>query len=344
MKNKLQNKRTEIIEIILVSIVIAFGINFISTGIVSLFELNNYIILLIIGIIICLLVIFYYILSIIKSLNIKKIILGNIIISKKSNRIIGINEYSASLFMKYYLDALLLEDKNALKKYNKDMKNADFYCEKHSNLENSYFKYMIDSLIEYLIIDEFTDTIFLNDKNTKILDRNNIKKIIPDNIFIKVLSSNFEKRKVFKNSVIDNEGELWSISTEEGYIYNKLEIKIPKNAKMYKENNHTLIIKSKYFKIRIEWGLENGCLASDYEFYNYFLKHDINKWEDLELNYFIDINVKYKIPILFLKKFDEYYLWIDDIVNRIFTFFDYEECLKQNNWKLLKNIKMFLNK
>lgn len=344
MKNKLRNKRTEIIEIILVSIVVAFGINFISTGIVSLFKLDNSIVIIIIGIIMCLLVIMYYALSVVKSLNIKKIMDGNIVISSNDKRIVGVTEYFASMYMENFLDALLLEDKSVLKAYNKDMKKLDYFCEHYSNIQNSYFKYLMDSLIEYLILDTFVDAKYLSEKNIKILERNNIDKNILDNIFIKVLCEDLEKRKFFHEDMLDSEGELYTITTDDGYIYNKLVVKIPKNARIYKENNNTLIINSKYFRIKIEWGLEDASMANDYNFYNYFLKDDIISWNDFEFGYFVDVDVKYKMPIIFLKKFDEYYLWIDDLIERMYELFDYNECLKQNNWQLLKNIKEYLNK
>lgn len=344
MNNKMENRKSEIIEIVLVTILTALGINLVSSSIFMLDDIKNIIIMLI-GIIICISVIVYYLKIKVKSMNVNKAIEGNIIVDATNKKIHKLLEYSSSYHIGENINAVLLEDKEIMKKYNNSIENIEEYCEDTSKLQNSYFGYVINNTIEYEIIDIFTDSIFLRDKDIKTFDLNNAPKDILDNIFIKVLSKNYKEREEFNNYVEGAEvegAELFNLKSDEGNIYNKFSIEIPKDATISK-NRNSLVVESSICKLTIEWGIENAHMPfPNMEFYNLFSQKDKISCDDIEFSYFVEINVEYKLLSMFSKKANRYYSWIEYLVNEITKEFDFEDCLKRNSWDLLKNIKKII--
>lgn len=344
MNNKMENKKSEIMEIVLVTILTALGINLVSSSIFMLDDIKNIIIMLI-GIIICIGVIVYYLKTKVKSMNVNKIIEGNIIVDVTNKNIHKSLEYSSSYHISENIKAVLLEDEEIKKKYNNSLENIEEYYEDSTKLQNSYFGYVVNSAIEYEIVDSFTDSIYLRDKDVKTFDLNNAPKDILDNIFIKILSKNYKEREGFKHcdEEVEEEGaELFSLKSDEGYIYNKFSIEFPKDASISK-NKNKLIIKSNICKLTIEWGIDYAHMPfPDMEFYNHFSPEDKINYDDIEFSYFVEINVEYKLLSMFSKKSNGYYSWIEYLVNEITKEFDFEDCLKRNSWDLLKNIKKII--
>lgn len=340
--NNMKNKKAEIIEIILVTILISLSINLISSSIFMLNDIKN-IIVMAIGIVICLSIVMYYLKIKVKSMNKDKIIEGNIILDVKNKYIYKSLEYFSSYSISDDINAVMLENKEINKKYNESLKNIETFNEDNFKLQNSYFSFIVNSAIEYQILNLLTDHIHLNDKDIKTIDLNNASKDILNNIFIKTLAKDYKIREEFndyKDEMKEDE-ELFTVKSDEGYIYNKFTIAIPKNAMLIKKEN-SLIIKSKYFKITIEWGIDDASLPfPDMEFYNFFSVKKID-YNDVEISYYIKVKVEYSLLSMFSKKSDNYYLWIEFVVNQLIEFFDFKNCLEKNNWNLLKNIDKIL--
>lgn len=339
MNNKLQNKRAEILEIILIAIILALGINLISSGISAIVDIKNILVILI-GTAICISVILYYLKIKIQSMGINKIVVGNIVLNVKNKRLYGILQYRSSYQIKDYINAILLENKEISNRYAKSVKNIENYYESDYKLQNSYFSYIVNSAIEYQIINLLIDAIYLRNGDIQELDLNSVPKNIADNVFVKVLSRDWRKRKVFINCDEEVEDEeLVYLKTDEGYIYNKLVIRIPKNSTIEKYKN-SLVVKSKLYKITIQWGIENGHLPfPDMEFYNFCFSDEEINFNDIEFSYFIDIKVEYSLLAIFSKKAIKENLWVENFINTIIEDFDYDDCLKRNSWELLKNIQ-----
>lgn len=335
----MKNKKAEIIEIILITILISLGINLISSSIFVLDSTKN-IIIMIIGIILCISVVIYYLKTKVKSMNIDKTIDGNIILNVKNKQICKSLEYHSSYSMGDYINAIMLEKPEIRKKYNDSLKKIENFIENESRLKDNYFVYLIESAIEYKILNLFTDYIPLNDKNIKIIDLENAPDSILNNVFIKILSEDYKNRNIFDNykEEILEDSELFSLRSDEGFIYNKFKIAIPKKAKLLKKDN-SLTITSKIFKLTIDWNTSNFCSPfSDMAFYNFFSTDTEIDIDDIEVPYYINIKVEYTLLSMFSKKANNYYLWIKFIVNQLIDVFDFNECLKKNNWNLIKNI------
>lgn len=345
MNNDMKTKKSEIIEIILVAILISLSINLISSSIFMLNDMKN-IIVMVIGIIICVSVIVYYLKIKVKSMNEEKIIDGNIILDVKSKSIYQSLEYSSSFSISDNINAIMLENKEIKEKYNDSLKNIGKYSQNISELENSYFSYVINSAIEYEILNLLTDYFYLKDEDINIVDLNNAPKDILNNIFIMILAKDYKKRAVFNDYKEEGlEGaETFYIKNDAGYIYNKFKIAIPKNAVLVKKKN-SLIIKSRFYKITIEWNIEDVSMPfPDMEFYNFFSDENKIDYDDIEFPYYIKVNVEYTLLSMFSKKSNNYYLWIESIINQLVNIFDFNECLKRNNWTLIRNINVILKK
>ncbi len=340
--NDMKNKKAEIIEIILVTILVSLSINLISSSIFTLDDIKS-IIIMVTGVVICISIVIYYLKIKVRSMHIDKFIEGNIILNSKHKNIYQLLEYYSSFLISEDVYALMLENKEFSKKYKDSLKNIDKFNEDNQQLQNSYFSFAINSAIEYQILNLLTDHLHLDDEDVKTIDINNASKDILNNIFIKTLAKDYKTRKVF-NDCEDRERdgeELVSIRSDEGYIYDKFAIAIPKNAVLTKKRN-SIVIKSKYFKINIEWGIDNASFPfPDMEFYNFFNVDKID-YDDIEIAYYIKAKVEYSLLSMFSKKSDKYYLWIEFVIGQLIEIFDFKDCLKRNNWDLLKNIDKIL--
>ena len=150
--NNMENKKAEIIQIILITILVSLSINLISSSIFSLNSIKNIIILLI-GIIICLSVVIYYLKIKVKSMNITKIIEGNVILNVNDKNIYKSLEYYSSYNISDNITAVRLENKEINKKYNDSLKNVEKYRIDELKLKNSYFSFILNNAIEYQILD-----------------------------------------------------------------------------------------------------------------------------------------------------------------------------------------------
>lgn len=299
-----------------------------------------------IGIIICIVIVIYYLKVKVKSMNIDKIIMGNIILNGKNKRIYKLLEYSSSFNICNLITAVMLENKEFNKKYNNSLKKVKLNNNNVLKLKKSYFSYVINNAIEYQILDLLTDYVYLNDEDIRTIDLNNAPKSILNNIFVMTLSKDYKERDVFCDHryEIMKGAELFSIIDDNGYIYNKLSISIPKEAILIKRDD-SLIIKSKYFKITIEWGIDSTMSPfPDMEFYNFFSNDYKISEDDIKVSYYVEIKVEYSLLSMFSKKTNKYYLWIEYLINQIIKDFDFDECLKRNNWELLKNINRIIKK
>lgn len=345
MDNKLKKKKSEIIEIILVAIAIALGINLVSSSIIELFNINN-IVVIIIGITICISVISYYVITEIKSMNINKNIDGNIILNPNTDNIYKIIQYHSSVDISDTIRALMLEDSKTKVKYKNSIKSIEKYENNIKKLNNEFFGQIINDAIEYQIINTLTDAIGLKNKDVKTIELNNAPKEILNNMFVKTLSKDYKKRIAFKNDtdiINDGEGELVYHVNDDGYMYNKLEINIPKNSEI-KKNGNSLILKSRYYKMTIEWGVESVFVPIlTMNFYNFFLDKNKVADSDVEISYYINVKVKYNLLTMFSRKSNRYYSWIDYLINTMEKDFDYEYNLKNANWDLLDNISNIIN-
>lgn len=343
--NGMKNKKAEIIEIILITILISLSINLISSSIFSLNDMKNIVVMLI-GIIVCITIVIYYLKVKVKSMNIDKFIDGNIILNIKNKKIYKLLEYHSSFGIGDDINAVMLENKEFRKKYYNSLKNIETYSVDTFKLQNSYFSLVINDAIEYQILNLLTDHFHLNAEDIKTIDLNNAPENILNNIFVMTLAKDYRKRKAFKDyeDDTDEEVELFSIKSDEGYIYNKFLIAIPKNARLIK-NGTSLIIKSKYFKMTIEWQMDDVSFPfPDMEFYNFFNNKDKIDYDDIEFSYHIEVKVRYNLLSMFSKKSDKYYLWIEFIINELIKKFDFNDCLKRNSREILKNIDKILKK
>ena len=186
-------------ELIIISIVIAFGVNVVTNGLTSLLGIqNDAFIQLLVGAVFSLGTILLLFISKVKRLNRKQIIKGCMIFDTKNRDILQIENYKISEDMHSYLRAAFVE--------NEAMKtiwiNHPIYDETtHKTDASSKGSQLLRELIEYSIL-EYLST-FLCDyfnrsdnRNVKFkeYDRKDIPDVLLENRFLKLFSEPMDNR------------------------------------------------------------------------------------------------------------------------------------------------------
>lgn len=353
LNDKIIKGKEQNIEVLIISVIVALGINLLSTGLTSLFNLdNNTLLLIIIGSVLSILVIFLYMILRIKSFDSVTEINGCFIFNKRKKDILPINNFQVSIDMKDYLNALLLERKDEKEKLDKcDYINSED-CYAPNEFEDDYFKNIISSLIEYLILNNLSS--YLNDYYNETTDNvieyniNNLPDEIKNNIFLSTIAKDISTRDVFGRKNIglseicrkndSGDEEVFISRTSDGYIYNKFIMLLPKYSKIYKDYINELTIDTRYYKIKIRWYFNYYGSNVDNEFYQYVLKKKRNWDYDDDFNFQIQVDVSFKPSLIFNKNKMKHYAWLDEILNNLIDYFDYNNFLEQINWNLIKNL------
>lgn len=345
-------------EILITSIIVAFGINILTTGILGFFKLEDkYILLIIIGLIFSLIIIICYSILKIKQQNAKIEINGLIIYDAKNNKIIDIPEYDISNDMVKYLSAAFSESKVLADNWNngKIGLNIDFIGEnKKQDLNNN----IIIELIEYsflstlsTLLEDYYNINNIRNEDIKSISFDELPVLLRNNSFLKLFSEDMDNREVFLDfsRPPSNTGEeiVYAIG-KNGVIFDKFDLKLPKEIKIKKDNATKIEFFMKYFSLKIEYVFDGLNTIVDNDFYEYYLniEHNSGLFSDLEFG--IIINVKFNNKILFSQKKIQNYMWVDNLLNKLIENFDIDTFYTKINWEnnkcVIKSLNNMINK
>ena len=324
-------KRRNFIELIIVVVLIALGVNFISGSILAL--TNVYLFIIIIGILLCITSILYLAVRFLGIRTSSCSFEAFLIYDRNKNEIISVPRYNFSEEIKFYLRAVFLEnpalktiwEKDSLKKWKEQMFKEPSEGEKNVyKIRPSKSAQLISEATEYFILDELsthlTDyfhSLNLKTKNLKEYCREDIPQVLLSNRFLEIFSRSMEDRPHFvKEGLQRDENEDVSRVYAGGTMYDKFILILPKKSKVRRPEKNIVEINTKKLKMFIAVDFIGFNINVPEGFMSYYL--GIKDWRDIEI-FMLDIsaNVTMKLRALFSKAGWEYYRWVDSFLKKI---------------------------
>lgn len=347
-----------LIDIVVVAILLAFGVNLISNYIIS--EIISPSISGLMGAIICFIALLYLLNSLfskrIKSQRYEAFLIYN----EKKNKIIQVPRYIFSERISDYLNSAFVEEP-ALKALWEKYPLKDLFVDNPT--ENMIKRYqsvkLISEATEYFVLSElsmhlmeyFAAKNFKEEKLKKYL-RNDVPEVLLKNRFLELFSRPMENRPVFHTDTfeeawgisveIEKEGETIVMYTPEGPLYEKFELVLPKDSIVQRLEDNSIKIETKKLTITLKVRFEGFSTVLPRGFKKYYL--GIKELEDVnvyEVN--IDIKISVKLGALFTRIGWEYYYWIDSFLEQVDNVVSKDVFFKNIGWNTALTVLQCLN-
>ena len=334
-------ERKNIFQIVVVSIILAFGVRFIGQGLSEILEftkLEN----IYFGLIFVFIAALFFADSLFKQKYKEYTIRGFVIYDKSSNKIVKVPGYKYSEKLKKYFDASFAENKGIEMIWNKykvyDYDNQPNIITGKALLYQATEYYFINSL-SYHLIAYFNPQKFKSAKlNT--FKRTDIPQILFENSFLDLFSKSMDERGAFIDICKDDNDNphITLLSTEiDGHLFENFMLTLPKKCKVTKQSKTTLKIKNN----RIELVFENEITGMETDISENFLKYYIGYKSDSEfIKYTMDTKIRIRFTLLsfFSSLGWKYFKWIDSFIEEYSNSFSERRFLDRINWGTIDNL------
>jgi len=331
-----KNQKEHLKDFFVSTIVLASCVNVLATSTLLFLDLEKSKLLIVIisifFIVITLLLHFIFRFKIIQK---KFITSGVFIYNDKYKKIINIDGYEVSYDMCKYLNSALQEDSQLKETWNSGGLE-DFN-------KRSGDKKIINELIEYCIIEQLS--VSLSDYFQKFsIDDTGIFEVNSDNIepnmltnrFLKLFSTNIKSRVAVDNGneySIPSRDDLICSYTKDGFIYEKIHFSLPKNTKLQRVNENSIVIRMPMFDIFIDCHFYGFNTNLPHGFSKYFLKIKDYYSHHNTMEFEIEVRVEFKTRYYLSGRGWEYHEWVDDFIENVEKYASDKFFFEKINWE-----------
>ena len=349
---------------IFISVLIALGVNLLTTGIINYFSLNDSpVFLVILGVVLSVGIVLLILFSNVKAMTKNKSIEGYFIYDVKNKSLKDIPEYDISGDMREYLNALFAENE-AIKAlwekepiYSEDERGEPIFENITGEALESWN--ILAELVEYCVLvnlsrhlgSYFKQPRFKNSK-VKELNRTDIPSVLLTNRFLNLFSENMKNREPFMNvgDIANDPNMEWEILSVGDAVYQKSNLVLPINSNVKRKDKNTIVLDTKLITLTLHCFFDgtNTVLKSG------FIEHYLGiKGFDGFLNnrvFKFDVNVEVKFKLLSYLSLSRwmYYMWADEFITKLEDYVSKDTFFDRINWStvytLIKSNENMLSK
>lgn len=338
----ISNSYEYMLKLIVTTVILAFGINLISSQFVATVNFSP-VTTIILGLILCSAALIYLFYKLLYGSFKKHEFHAFILYDSKENKLVKVPRYDFSEDIQLYFESAFNEN---LALENQWKKNSlhDFYCfNGNTEEDNKSVKLIVEAAQYYLLkrlsihLTDYFAHKDLEEHNLKKYGRVDIPEVLLSNKFLDLFSRPMTERSAFidendEENESEFEGEVISVYSNGAY-YDKFELVLPLKSKLKKPNDTKIEIETQRLKISMETQFD-GCNASfPRGFEKYYLGIDDKDFRFKAFEIKIDINVDMKLRSIFSRLGWEYYYWIDSFLNDIDQQVSPEVFFTRINWE-----------
>lgn len=300
--------RKNVIEIIVVAILLAFGVNLISGQIKGSwsFHVASFGVLLLLGSIL------YLTTRLFRSEN--RTYEAFFIYNKEKNEIRPVPRYDFAESLHDYLHAAITEDLVIKTHWDREPLGEGPESVK---LVTEAIEYFVLSQLSTHLTDYFSDESF-REKNLKVYERKDISDILFKNRFLDLFSRPMRDRLPFMEDSFDEleNGEIECAYNPSGEIYEKFKLVLPKGSTVQKLEDYKVEIDTKKLKITITVRFEGFGATLPRGFNQYYLGIDDSS-DIIEYAVGVDFQISTRFLALWTLEGWKYHGWIDSFLEEI---------------------------
>ena len=340
---QIKTTQFNIFQLILTTVLIASGVNFLVTGAISYFENKSGLLFVIIGISLILLTLIITLIIDFKKSKIREIINAIITYDPQDQELIKIPKYILSEDLTHYLKAARIESKDIESLWKKDKLGFKrIYNDidpKSTFVEISQSAAILNKLVEYLIlkklslitVDYFNKPTF--DKRKLIqLTELNLPDMVVSNMFLSLFSKDISQRVAFDN--IENKRVVKAYG-KNGEIYDRFELSLPKKCQIFRKKPNTIILKHPLFKLELTPAFSGFSAVLPRGFTQEYIKADVFTMRTYK--FYIGVTLKFSWKSLFIGK-SIYYDWIDNFLDKLHNDMDFDRFIEDINWNIVSTL------
>lgn len=344
--NLLETQKTNR-DLVVSSVLLAVGVNLLSTGIAELTGAQYRAwTLTMVGMLICLGVVVWNLYSKLHNASNMIKVEGFVIYNAKKHELIAVPEYSISTDMVGYLQAACTENKAIEKIWTSGTINKFAAMRNQNNeSEGSVTPYCGDifvELLEYCIINKLSrhlSTFFVNHperSEVAELCSTDVPDVLLKNRFLKLFSEDMDNRALFvcSDKLVDKSetGTVITAYNSSGARYNRFDLTLPKGSKVSRKSKNQLLVDMPVLSMTLEivYGSYVSVLKSSFKRFYVGIRDDFRDYQTYA--FAIKVDVKFKPKVFFSKEKENYYAWIDSFMDALEAYASKEQFFNGINW------------
>lgn len=334
-------KRSTVVNLFFIAIVIAFGVNILAGSIPLIADINPWIVFFL-GLGICFIALVTLVIRLFMGRIYNQVYKGFFVYDANKNEIVNVPRYRFSDRLRSYLEAGFLENK-ALKviwnneplRKRKEVRTKSSKTNKAKPYERSEQKSwkIIRECAEYVLLetlsihltDYFNEDHFMKDQLID-LRRGDVPDVLLNNRFLELLSRPMEDRPDFVNHNEGSERHGETIAVyKSGKLYQRFNLVLPRGSKASRPSANTVRFKTEVFEMTIGIQFEgmNTVLPRNFEEYYLYIDpgHDIHTFAIM-----VNVEVSFRFGVFMPTARREYHKWLDSFMETV------EETVSQNKF------------
>jgi len=192
----------------------------------------------------------------------------------------------------------------------------------------------VKEFLEYLFIHWISLELssYFNDfeeDSIEVVRREQIPEVLIKNRVIELITKPYEEREKFQariNKDDQDEGKIVYMGGEDGVVYEMLEIELPRNSKISREDD-SLVINNRNFDIRFDSDFKGYSAVMPRDFERFYMKRSLKDTNCFQTN--LKMTIKLKPFFLFSVRDWAYMGWLDKIGDEFVTYFSFEDFIKR---------------
>lgn len=311
------------IKLVVIAILLAFGINLISSQFVAL-AIFSPLVTVFLGLILCVISVLYLAANIFGGLIKNHTFDAFIVYDNEKNEIIPVPRYQFSENICEYLEAAFKEN-SALKTIWERKPLSSFFQGDSTDESNQKSAHLVLEAAQYFLLnklsinleDYFADESF-KEHNLIKYGRKDIPEVLLNNKFLELFSRPMDERPTFVEETFDEvemSGEI-VCAYQNGAIYEKFNLVLPNKSNLSQPTDNKIEIETEKLKISVTTLFEGFSTVLPEMFIEYYLGiNDPIKCHVFALK--IDMQIVMKLRALFSSSGWEYYHWVDSFLDII---------------------------
>ena len=318
--------RKNLIELIVVAILLAFGVNLIASHVIALAILSPLVTVLI-GAALCFGSVLYLVARLLGRRVENRSYEAFLIYNEKKNEIIPVPRYNFSESICQYIRDAFAENPALKIIWEKEPLKNPFVTESNkgknkrqtsAQLLSEAVEYFVLSSLSTHLTDYFAAENFKKE-NLKEYGREDVPEVLLRNRFLELFSRPMGDRLAFVNETLEEkaqtDGETVMAYDENAY-YEKFELVLPNKSIIRRPADNKIEIETKKLKISLTVRFEGFGTILPEGFEQCYL--GMNTWDDInECTLSMGIQVSMKLRTLFSRTGWEYYYWVDSFLDGI---------------------------